>query len=105
MPGCRGAFGLTELGFLEEGLSHSLPFAGWKERGTRRTTAPSPLARARAAPRQPHTGQRSTRESWSIPEGWAAGEGVAVASLPADLCRRDSRTMSLPRRLAKRLTL
>lgn len=33
------------------------------------------------------------------------GEGIAAAPLPADLCRRDSRTMSLPSRLAKRLTL
>lgn len=50
LPGCwgalllhwGGAFGLPKLGFLEEGLSHGLPFAGWKERGIRRTNAPSP---------------------------------------------------------------
>lgn len=47
LPGCRGArlsdcraaFRLTELGFLEEGLSHCLSFVGWKERGIRRSTA------------------------------------------------------------------
>lgn len=54
---------------------------------------------------QLHTGQRCTGESWSTPDGWAVGEGITVAPLPVGLCRRDSRTMSLPRWLAKRFTL
>lgn len=72
LPDCRGAFRLTELGFLEESMSHSLSFVGCK-RGIRRSTAPG----AGAAPIQLHTGQRGTGESWSIPGGWAAGEGLA----------------------------
>lgn len=64
-----------------------------------------PVAGAGAAPSPLCTGHRSARESWSILEGWAAGEGITTAPLPADLYRRDSRTMSLPSRLAKRLTL
>lgn len=54
---------------------------------------------------QLHNGQRCTGESWSTPDGWAVGEGITVAPLPVGLCRRDSRTMSLPRWLAKRFTL
>lgn len=62
LPGCRGArlsdcraaFMLAELGFLQEGLSHCLSFVGWKERGIRRSTAPSSLPGAGAAPIPAH---------------------------------------------------
>lgn len=41
LPGCRDVFGITELCFLEEGLSHGLPLAGCKQRGLRRGSLPS----------------------------------------------------------------